>query len=352
MAEESDFSDFSQPWELSDIILEVEDVQFHVHKPILALWSSVFSTMFQSNFKEKKRHCIPLPGKSAEEFRVLLEVIYPNFQRKIKLKNCTFLLEYAREYMIETLTEKCKTYLEEKFNKTSPTKAQENRVSTVVTILVLAQEYGFSQLEAKCIKELVTVEVTTLRKVHPGYENISRDNRLLILEKRALNLEKDLKQTTEDLNNKKEDLNQTKEDLKQTQKDLEQTKGGLESTKRVLKRTRKDLKQTTEDLENTKGDLKQTTEDLEQSQTREEEVVSRTTHRAKKCFVELIKFVNLCGATLSLSPEFDWGEDPTNVLRFKESLECIRRFDQTGHQDMMIDVEPLEKLHAILQKMI
>ena len=65
MAEEgSDFSDFSQPWQLSNIILEVEDVQFHVHKTILALWSSVFSTMFQSNFKEKKRHCIPLPGKT------------------------------------------------------------------------------------------------------------------------------------------------------------------------------------------------------------------------------------------------------------------------------------------------
>ena len=135
MAEERDFSDFSQPWELSDIILEVEDVQFHVHKTILALWSSMFSTMFQSN-------CIPLPGKSAEEFRVLLEVIYPNFQRKIKLESCTFLLEYVREYMMETLTEKCKTYLEEKFNKSTPTKAQENRVSTVVTILVLAQEYG------------------------------------------------------------------------------------------------------------------------------------------------------------------------------------------------------------------
>ena len=108
MAEERDFSDFSQPWELSDIILEVEDVQFHVHKTILALWSSMFSTMFQSNFKEKERHCIPLPGKSAEEFRVLLEVIYPNFQRKIKLESCTFLLEYAREYMMETLTEKSK----------------------------------------------------------------------------------------------------------------------------------------------------------------------------------------------------------------------------------------------------
>ena len=209
-------------------------------------------------------------------------------------------------------------------------------------ILVLAQEYGFSQLEAKCIKELVTVELNTLRNVHPGYENISRDNRLLILESRTLNLEKDLKQTTEDLENTKEDLKQTKQDLKQTKEDLKQTKGGLESTKGVLKRTRKYLKQTAEDLENTKSDLKQTKEHLEQSQAREEEVISRTTYRAKKCFVELIKFVNLCGATLSWSEEFACGEDPTNVLRFEEYLERIRRYDQTGYQDMMIDVEPLE----------
>lgn len=100
--------------------------------------------------------------------------------------------------MMETLTEKCKTYLEEKFLKKSPTKAQ---------------------------------EFSTLRKVHPGYENISRDNRLLILERRALNLEKDLEQTMEDLENTNEDLKQAKEDLKQTKQDLKQTKKDLEQTK-------------------------------------------------------------------------------------------------------------------------
>lgn len=289
MGEANNCPDFSQPWKLSDIILKVEDVEFHVHKAMLALSSSVFSTMFQSNFKEKEQHCIPLPGKSAKEFRKLLEVIYPNFQRKITLKSCTFLLEYAREYMMERLTEKCKTFLEEKFNKS--TKAQENHASVVVKILILAQEYGFSQLETECINELVTVKFSNLRKVRPGYENISMDNRLLILERRASNLEEDLEQTKED---------------------------------------------------------------LEQSETREEDAVSRlklVTSRANKCFVEFIKFVNLCGAQLSRSA-FACNRDPTDPSLFARSLEDIRRYDHTRYGDVRIDVEPLERLHVLLQKMI
>lgn len=163
--------------------------------------------------------------------------------------------------------------------------------SVVVKILILAQEYGFSQLETECINELVTVKFSNLRKVRPGYENISMDNRLLILERRASNLEEDLEQTKED---------------------------------------------------------------LEQSETREEDAVSRlklVTSRANKCFVEFIKFVNLCGAQLSRSA-FACNRDPTHPSLFARSLEDIRRYDHTRYGDVRIDVEPLERLHVLLQKMI
>ena len=59
-------------------LLKIKDVQFHVHKMCF--------DHVQSNFKGRKLyHCISLPGKSAKELRVLLEVIYPLFQRKILL---------------------------------------------------------------------------------------------------------------------------------------------------------------------------------------------------------------------------------------------------------------------------
>lgn len=73
---------FSEPWKFSDVFLVVEDRQFHVHRNILALWSPVFEKMFASEFQEKRRHEIPLPGKKANEIHELLLMIYPNVTGK------------------------------------------------------------------------------------------------------------------------------------------------------------------------------------------------------------------------------------------------------------------------------
>ena len=69
-------SDFSTAWRNSDVVLVVEERHLHVHKLVLSLQSDVFHVMFNHNFKEKNSIEVPLPGKSFEEIKVMLEVIY------------------------------------------------------------------------------------------------------------------------------------------------------------------------------------------------------------------------------------------------------------------------------------
>lgn len=86
--------DFSQPWKFSDVVLVVEEQNFHVHRAILAFWSPVFEKMFTSEFEEKGKNEIPLPDKKASEFKEFLLHIYPSGkERVIRTENCYFLLK-------------------------------------------------------------------------------------------------------------------------------------------------------------------------------------------------------------------------------------------------------------------
>lgn len=50
-----------------DVVLEVEGIQLHVYKQVLAEKSPVFERMFKSEFKEKDLKEIPLPGKKFKD---------------------------------------------------------------------------------------------------------------------------------------------------------------------------------------------------------------------------------------------------------------------------------------------
>ena len=41
--------DFSQPWQLSDVVLVVEGERFNFHRNILGMWSEVFAAMFTAH---------------------------------------------------------------------------------------------------------------------------------------------------------------------------------------------------------------------------------------------------------------------------------------------------------------
>ena len=69
---------FSRPWKSSDLILQVADRKFHVHRAVLMVCSPVFEAMLSSEFKEKAAKKIPLPGKDATEIEQMLQGIYPD----------------------------------------------------------------------------------------------------------------------------------------------------------------------------------------------------------------------------------------------------------------------------------
>ena len=70
--------DFTQPWELSDVVLVVEGEKLHVHRTVLASYSPVFKEMFtSSDFQGKEKKEISLPAKiKANEVKELLQIIY------------------------------------------------------------------------------------------------------------------------------------------------------------------------------------------------------------------------------------------------------------------------------------
>ena len=61
-----------------DLVLVVEDEEYHVHKEILTEASPVFKVMLESeNFLEKHSRRILLPGKREADIQQLLNFLYP-----------------------------------------------------------------------------------------------------------------------------------------------------------------------------------------------------------------------------------------------------------------------------------
>lgn len=59
-----------------DVILEVEGMQLHVCKQVLADNSLMFERMFRSEFKKKDLTKIPLPGKKIKDMVEFLRSFY------------------------------------------------------------------------------------------------------------------------------------------------------------------------------------------------------------------------------------------------------------------------------------
>ena len=50
MSNQAGSLDFSKPWELSDVLLVVEEERFHVHRCILGMWSEVCALEVRDSF--------------------------------------------------------------------------------------------------------------------------------------------------------------------------------------------------------------------------------------------------------------------------------------------------------------
>ena len=109
---------FSKPWGNSDVVLVVEDKEFHVHRCILSLQSPVFSTMFNGNFKDSTQDKIELKDKH-EAMSLFLQLLYPanmlnenNGKADINNENVLSIVELADKYGAKNVIKQCLTHIE------------------------------------------------------------------------------------------------------------------------------------------------------------------------------------------------------------------------------------------------
>ena len=149
---------FSESWKFSDVVLVVEGHNLHVHRSSLAIWSPVFDTMFTSDFKEKNSVEIPLPGKKANEIKLLLQIMYDTSWNKniLTRENSYFLLDLAQEYHIDSITLMCEDFL--------VSLVKEKREEDVLTVLLVGQKYDLKTLIKSCVSEARNLSLNELKR--------------------------------------------------------------------------------------------------------------------------------------------------------------------------------------------
>ncbi|KAJ7370072.1 Broad-Complex, Tramtrack and Bric a brac [Desmophyllum pertusum] len=176
--------DFSQPWKLSDVVLVAEEERFHVHRAILAFWSPVFEKMFTTEFQEKDKNEIPLPGKQASEIKVMLRLIYPSMTEKaITLENCYFLVKLAHEYQMDAIVKRCEDFMSDKV-KVKPK-------DKVLAELVFAQTYNLEKLKLASVDQAYSLSLDQL-KTDTMYDQIQPDTLKGIMEGIIRRLQREL----------------------------------------------------------------------------------------------------------------------------------------------------------------
>lgn len=159
--------EFRKPWYRSDVILQVEDRKFHVHKNTLVLWSSVFDNLIKA--RKTMNETIELPKKKAKEVYELLLVIY-NLQT-VNSQNIMFLLKLAKEFEIEKVLYLCNTFL----------LSTEKPNLKCINFLLLAERYSLDEVRQQCL-ELASCLSLHHVQTSNKYDELSTESKLKIAE--------------------------------------------------------------------------------------------------------------------------------------------------------------------------
>ena len=173
----------------SDVVLEVEDEEFHVHKHTLSMYSTFFNCLFTSDFREKQQNKIPLPGKAKEHIREFLNVLYLN--STVGESNYEILLALADEYQADQVTRQCRKFLWNSLNDNNCLKYYR-----------LACKYGLNNVRKKALplarkmnfltnaRGYISTTTRTEFRVNEDYdyELLEDKDKLCLLENRVLEL--------------------------------------------------------------------------------------------------------------------------------------------------------------------
>ncbi|CAH1782184.1 unnamed protein product [Owenia fusiformis] len=169
-------SSFCQPWEGGDIILISDtDERVYASKSVLEIASPVFKTMFNSDFLEKTKTEIPLPGKTTEDLVCFMEAIHPLTWIDITEANIDVLLRLSDEYQVDKLMKKCKKYL------SAEKPSLEN--------FIRANEYEFEDVKKDNLDFLISEPMFTTLEAHPWFPRLQQNHLMEIMRKKLAMLE-------------------------------------------------------------------------------------------------------------------------------------------------------------------
>ena len=129
-----------QSKEYSDVTIVVGEIEFHVHRVMLALCSSVFSAMFKHDMKENQQKIVAVTDIDYETMETLLEYIYTGRVKNIDDLTDKLLIA-AEKYALEQLKAACSHALIDKITS-----------ENVCEMLKLADKYQANDLKAGVLK--------------------------------------------------------------------------------------------------------------------------------------------------------------------------------------------------------
>ncbi|KAF8365751.1 hypothetical protein PRIPAC_83580 [Pristionchus pacificus] len=156
--------DFFTPSDLSDVVLVVQNKEFHVSKHWLAIQSSYFKGLFFRNFKESKQAKIQLKQTSAVQFETLLRFLY-RMGETFDVTNVGFILKLADKYDMKSILDEAETYLIDEHDVDLDSK------------LALADKYRLATLIEQCISEYTTCGMLESLKKSGDYRGLSEETK-------------------------------------------------------------------------------------------------------------------------------------------------------------------------------
>ncbi|KAH3859038.1 uncharacterized protein LOC127871754 [Dreissena polymorpha] len=167
--------DFTVKTWKDDIAFIIENKRIYAAKVVLALTSPVFEAMFGSEFTERYKNEVELPGKHFDSFHEFLCCLYPNIKKAITIDNVYKVLPLADEYQIKSLKKKCEKFLLRFINGTDvPTEK-------VLACLSEVSLHNLSSVKECCISKLLEKNPEELVKI--SNDLVSDDILALVLKK-------------------------------------------------------------------------------------------------------------------------------------------------------------------------
>ncbi|CAI2337567.1 unnamed protein product [Caenorhabditis sp. 36 PRJEB53466] len=155
---------------ICDMTLVINKQKLFVNKAYLALYSPVFYAMFYSNFQEREKAQVELEDVILEEFRELLNIIYP-CHKPVTADNVEYLLELGDKYEIQYVMDECERFL-----------VSTGEVDTIVK-LMWADQYLLAKLQDSCLRNIKSVSEIKEFRIKEEFKNLSDTTKAALLEK-------------------------------------------------------------------------------------------------------------------------------------------------------------------------